>query len=74
MVFNSDIHGSKSQHREIVALLGVAYELVDGVGHRFNQLLWRSTLIGSDDIRDALPAEKLAFAILGFCQTVGIKE
>ena len=50
MVFNSYIHDSKSQHREIVALLGIADKLVDAGGYLFYQLLGRSSFIGRDDV------------------------
>lgn len=61
------------EHGEVVTLLGIAYELVHGIGHSLNQLLWRAIEI-CDDVGDALHAEKFVGSILGLRQSVSIEE
>ena len=64
---------SEGQHREVVTLLSITNELVDGGGHCLNQFLGRS-FKGCEDLVDALLAEKFMDAILGLRQPVGIEE
>ena len=64
------------EHREIVALLGVADELVDSVGHRANQRLWRGVLfgLGGEDGRHTILSELVVSSVFGLGQSVGIEE
>ena len=66
-----------SHHCQVVALFGIAHELVNGLCHHFDYLLWRLLLAGESlrsDLIDALHSELCMIDILGLCQTVCKEE
>ena len=69
----SDWHILDGEHGEVIALLGVANKMADGLGHGLYQLLGR-TLEGGKDAGDALIAKQLMPPILGLRQSVGKEE
>ena len=65
------------QHRQVVALLGIAYELMDGLGHLFYHVLGLVAVLRQQTtgyIPDALIAKLLVPGILCLVQPVGEEE
>ena len=66
-----------SHHRQVVALLSIAYKLVDGISHYSNQLTGFLLMIGEGQFSDlvhALHLEQCMSGILCLSQTVSKEE
>ena len=61
------------QHSEVIALLGIAYELADSLSHLADECLWLGRC-GFQHFLNPFLAKHLALGIFGLVQTIGIEE
>ena len=73
LLFFLPLHVLQCQHGEVIALLGITYEVGNSLSHLFNECVWlrRCSL---QHFFNPFLAKHLSLGIFGLVQAIGIEE